>query len=808
MKSLILFIISLVGLIVSVVLYLPDLNTGTTKDVILLISILICFISVITFSILSIRNFYARSNKVLKKRLDMWTNISYHINQVGDEVINELPVGILVIDDVFEVKWVNKFAKDIFGPNLIGYNLFEVSKDFLELNQKANFLVKTKSHKYDCVYKKDNKSLYLFDVTKREEITLKFIGSIPAFGIVSFDNLDEALSGLDFSAQSAIKAEYFQAISDWSEKFESLLRPLNEERLILITNRGKLSQMCDDKFSVLDRVRELSKKHSLRVSISVGVASWDLSYEELGDYAQNAVELAEKRGGDQAVVNVENQKIEFFGGRTDALFKSSKVIVRINAQELRELIEGSSNVFIMGHINADADAFGAMLIVNRMVKSYGIKSHMILDEDRVDKTVRLMIDKIQDVDRMVLADSLTTAETLKKINAESLLVVVDTQNPKLVHSPELLEKIKRVAVLDHHRTGDDVINASYSYIETAASSSVELCLELMQFVNKDIEITPIEATIMYAGLIIDTADFTSRTSPRTFEVAGKLFELEADAAVVKTLLRKDLDRTLEINRLLDKMEIYQKRFAIVHTEEVIEDRVFLAQVSSAMLDIDGLDAAFTIARLSDTEVGVSARSIPPVNVQLLMEQLGGGGHLQSAAAQVKNRTVDEVYEDVKRLIDIESKGGEAETMKVILITEVKGKGLIGDVIEVANGYGQFLISSKQAILASNANLKDLENKKLAEEEAIEKHKEIMKKLQSEIDGKSITLGIQIGKDEKLFGAVTTKQIVEEFENEFGIKLDKKKVTLSSDINSLGIYSATVDLYKGIKAQFEVSIVEK
>ncbi|MDL2292266.1 50S ribosomal protein L9 [Acholeplasma sp. OttesenSCG-928-E16] len=808
MLSLVFLIISLIGLVLTSVFFFLRIDTSGTAETILLIALIVSLVLVVFFTILTIRKYYSRKSSILQKRLDMWSNLSYHVNQVGDEVINELPVGVLVIDENQIIRWVNQYAKEILGPNLIGQNLVDISKGFENISNKKTFLITTAKGKFEGTYKNENQAIYLFDVTKQEEISEKYFNSIPTLGFINFDNLEEALLAYDFSEQSALKTEYLTAISDWASRYEALLKPLSEDRLMLVTSREKLYQMTEERFSILDKVREISQRHSIKVSVSMGVASWDVNLEDLESYSQSAIELAEKRGGDQVVVNIQDQKIEYFGGKTDTLSKSSKVEARVNAQRLKDLIEEASNVLIMGHVDTDVDAFGAMLIINRIVWSMNKKSFMILDPDRIDKTVSATLKQINETDKTIIHDVISTAEALKKINNDTLLVIVDTQNPNIVHSKEILSKVEHIAVLDHHRTGDSTIEAEFSYIETAASSSVELCFELLQFFNKDIEISPIEATVMYAGLIIDTNDFTARTSPRTFEVAGKLVELDADATLVKIWLRRDLVRTLEINRLLNQIEIYKEHFAIVKTNKVYDDRVFLAQVSDQMLEIDGVDAAITIAKISDTMVGVSARSFAPINVQVLMEELGGGGHLQSAAAQIENSNIDEIYDRVKDLIDVEYGGGKKEFMKVILLLDVKGKGKKDDVIEVANGYGQFLINNKQALAASDENLKNLSLKKQQEEEAELKHVEVMQKIKSEIDGKSITIGIQIGKDDKLFGSVTTKQIVEEFENEYGIKIDKKKVNLSSDINSLGIYSATVDLYKGIKAQFEINIVEK
>jgi ribosomal protein L9 len=348
----------------------------------------------------------------------------------------------------------------------------------------------------------------------------------------------------------------------------------------------------------------------------------------------------------------------------------------------------------------------------------------------------------------------------------------------------------------------------YSIVEPYASSTIELLIDLFDFYNpqEEIELTPLEASIMYGGIVVDTLNFAFRTSSRTFEIASYLKEKGADNTEVKMWLRRDIIRTLEINKLLESVEIYMNRFAIISTQEIYEDRVLLAQVADEALLIDGMSAAFVVAKISENRIGVSARSYQDMNVQVIMESLGGGGHLNSAAAQISDSTVENVKEEIKKFISLEYGGGEA--MKVILLEDVRGRGQKDDVIEVAGGFGQYLISQKKAIIANDENLTKLEQKKTSEQEALQKHLQIMRTLKKEIDGKKITIGIQLGQDEKMFGTVTTKQIVEQFEKEHGVILDRKKLELSSDINSVGIYTATITLHKEIKAQFEVHIVEK
>ncbi len=811
MKRWLFFGIALILLGISVYLYIPYFNIQGGDEFVRLLFLIgsTIFVFAMLYVMLNIQT--RTKIKTLQNRLSMWTKLSYHVNQVGDEVFNELPIGIIALDDDFEIKWANPHAKIIFDPKMTGKLLKDIHPQLhmLAMNNKVNFMIQVKNETYDVIYRPELKFFYLFNQTERETVKELYQNHLPALGIIYLDNLDEAISSLDVLEQSSLKGEYLAAIADWANKYDGFLKPYDDERLVVMLYRKQLNLMIQDKFDILDKVRQISTQNQVRISISMGIASWDVDYEELGIYAQNAIELAEKRGGDQVVVNIQDQKIQYFGAKTNASAKSSRVSVRINAQTIRDFIEKSSNVFIMGHQQADLDAFGSMVAVMHMARASKKQALLVLEEQKCDLTTQKIIDILRKEVPEYQQNYVLPEEALRMMNENSLLIVVDSQSPRIVMSPEVLEKTQKLIVIDHHRVGEDSFDADFSFIEPYASSTIELVMELLNFYNleDEMDITPLEATIMYGGLIVDTNNFSYRTSSRTFEVASKLKELGADITEAKLWLRRDLLRTLEINRLLNKVDIFLERFAFVVTTEVYDDRILLAQVAEALLSINGIDAAFMISRLGNDTVGVSARSYQQVNVQLLMEALGGGGHLNSAAAQVKNQSVAEVYEQLKTYLELEY-GGGGEIVKVILLEDVKGKGKKDDVIEVASGYGQFLVTQKKALIANEENLAALNKAKEEAFEAQQRHLELMKKLKSEIDGKKVTLGIQIGQDGKLFGAVTTKQIVEAFDAAHHIIIDKKKVELSSEINSVGIYTASVQLHKDVKAVFEVHIVEK
>ena len=779
--------------------------------------ILISCIVLISLGLAFIAYSYISNNKDkkikwLENRLEVWNNISYHVKRAGDEAFNELPVGIIIFDDEYEIKWANRYAKSIFQNKLVERPLMAIHNDLYEQikanNENINIAVYEK--KYDVIYRPENKLLYMFDVTEREEIVHKYKDRTTAIGIIYLDNMEESLASYDMQEKSEMRGKYLGEISDWVSHFGAFLKPYDDDRLMMICDYSQLCKMMAERFEILNTIRSISNEHSLRITASFGIACWDIGYEELGSFAQNAIELAEKRGGDQVVVNIQNEKIQYFGGKTNALEKSSKVLVRVMAQTLKDLIEEASDVLVMGHTNMDTDCLGAILGVTKMALTSEKQTRIVIEKEKLDPTVTKVY-QIINKEHVALANLFIDApDAIASIKPTTLLIVVDTQSPRIIMNQDVLAKASKVAVIDHHRRGGVTFEEPlFNYVEPYASSSVELITEMFPFYGKKVSVSAFEATIMLSGIVVDTNDFTFRTGSRTFDVASILKEYGADMIKVRTLLRDEIDRYRTISSLANQVEILFERYAVVkNANNSILDRVLLAQVSERLLDIDGVDAAFTIGYVGTDQVGVSARSYQEVNVQLIMEEMGGGGHLNSAAVQISNTDVESVYKLLVNILEREYLQDGEEKMKVILQEDVKGRGAKGDIIDVANGYGNFLISNGKAIEATPDNIKKMKEDKEAQAQAAEVHLQLMNKLKEEIEDKSVDVYIKMGDDGKLFGSITTKQIADEFERQFNIHLDKRKIVLPSDINSLGIYEAEVQLHKDVTAKIQIHVLEK
>lgn len=746
--------------------------------------------------------------KKLREQIEIWSDTTYHINAAGDMAFQTLPIGIMIYDKDYNVKWFNDYAQKCLKKSLKDVPLSEISPDLKEfvLGNETSFVLKDGGQTYEFSLKKENKILYFFDTTKETELKTRYLNRNIAIGIIVVDNLEESLKRYDVQDKTTISGQILGEISNWAQSYNCFFQSIDDDRILIITDREELTKMIDDKFVILDRIRDLSKASRLKTTISVGIASYDLKPNEVGDLALNSVELAEKRGGDQAVVNIQGAKIQYIGGQVNALEKNTLVAVRMQTNSLRELADSYEKVLIMAHDKADCDAFGSIIGALRLVGSFGANAKIALEYDNLDVTAKKAYDLLIAEQPDFVDNILDEARALNYLNSNTLLVVCDTQSPNLVMFKSIISKAMHVAVIDHHRVGDvDFTNVEMSYVETYSSSTVELISEMFMFAPSP-KISAIEATLMLCGMVVDTNYFTYRAGYRTFEVASTLKENGADMVKVRRVLRDSYNSEKEISEAVVKSEIVFNHFAVALIDKIYDDRTILAKISDRLLTIEGVDASFTLAYLAEDEVAISARSLDSVNVQIIMEEMGGGGHLQAAACQIKDKNINEVKElllqILKRDYDVE---GE-EKMKVILLKDVKGKGKKDEILEVNNGYGNFLINNGDAILCNDANLKQLEENKKQEAIDKENRRNVLLKLKDEIEAKTVTIYIKQGADGKLFGHVTSKQIVDEFDAQNGIRLDKRKLELPADINAIGIYQASVNLDKDIQATFQINVV--
>lgn len=572
-----------------------------------------------------------------------------------DYAFNEVSVGIINYDpDTKEAKWLNPFAEDIFkkdGQSLISPELIQ---NYLSLYEKDKDIFKVGEHVYRFNIDTSQNTITFEDITKESNLYQEKLGMQTAIGIVSVDNYDDITDNLDDKEISYLNSFITTMISDWMDQYQVFYKRLNAERYFFIAQLEDVKKMMDGKFQILDKIRKESSTREIAVTLSMGISYGGETLNQTGNTAQTNLDTALVRGGDQVVVKEakDDAKPVFYGGRTASVAKRTRVRSRAMSTAIQGILSESSDVYIMGHKYPDMDAIGSAFGMARLAKFHDRHAWIVLDKN----------ESIPDVERVMstlkehpdLAEQIITPkEAMKKKTDSSLLIMVDYHKPSLSISQELYEQFAKVVIIDHHRRGDEFpVKPLLSYIESSASSASELVTELIEYQsNSNRRLDKFEATLLLAGIVVDTKSFSVRTTSRTFDVASYLRACGADSSLVQYLLSSDLTSYLEMNSLIAQSEYVTPDTVIVTgSEEKEYDSVTAAKTADTLLSMVGINAAFVITKRTDKQIGISARSNGSINVQLIMENLGGGGHFTNAAVQLSNVTVSEVKEQLLRVI--------------------------------------------------------------------------------------------------------------------------------------------------------------
>ena len=724
--------------------------------------------------------------------------------------LSSMPVGIILYDEEYNIVFANANAKEIFSNALVDRTLKVINRDLYENISKriGKFLANVYDKIYDVVHYPKNNAIYLFEVTDREQIKQKYYDFSDVIGVMSLDNFNEATSNLDFQVKANIQGLLLSALNSWCSTNDIYFINLRPEKSVIMMNRKKLDDIMKNQFPILNVISKIAQDNEVRVTLSIGIAAFEVSPPELGEAAEEALKLAIARGGDQVVVNLKNQPIKFFGGKTNTVEKRSKIAAKVNSRALEDFFAERNSVFIMPHKFTDLDALGAAVGLLEMALTKNKNSKIVLDFDNVDQTTSKLINMLNQEYIKLLDYLIDPEDALEQINHDSLLILVDHHSPSQSNVPMLTEKTKHIVVIDHHRRLDNAItDMLMNYVEPYASSSVELVVELIDFFREEVEIDPFEATIMLAGMMIDTNNFTVHTGTRTFESAAKLRNDGADPSKAKLILRESLDDIRTKSNLVNRARIIDNHFAITVLErEDVTERVQLAKTADELLEIDNIIASFAIGFIDGETVAISARSINNFNVQIIMEKFGGGGHMNNAAAQIKDASPDDIASKIEQIIHESFK--EDTSMKLILIKDVKGKGKKGDVIEVATGYGNYLLTSKHAIAASAANVKSLNEEIEKQKQDANKEYQNALELKKSVEESPIKIYVKLGESGKLFGSINSKQIADELKRAYNLTVDKRKIDLSDNINSLGKYDVNIKLHKDVTAVISIQVLEQ
>ncbi len=488
--------------------------------------------------------------------------------------------------------------------------------------------------------------LYLSDLTELYQVRDEYVRSRPVVSIILVDNYDELTKNLTEGGISSLNARINDSISKWTEDYHGLLRKMERNRFLFVFEKRDLSRAMEDKFSLLEDIHTIENPAGLSASISIGIGVDGVSFEESYEFAALSLEMALSRGGDQAVVK-DRYNFNFYGGRAKEADRTSKVRSRVTSNSMMELIGGSSQVFIMGHKNADLDSLGAAMGVACMCRKKGKKPHIVLDVE--NNAAQALLDEILQVPEYQDA-FLTGQDALLLADTHSTLIVVDTNSPDLVESKPLLEAIGQVCVVDHHRRAAEYINpVMLNLHEPYASSASELVTELLEYAVERSDVLPIESKSLLAGIFLDTKSFNVRTGERTFEAAALLRQWGADTVEVKKLLQSDFQDTMAKYQIIKSSRLYRQEIAIAALNTGTT-RTLAAQAADELLDISGITASFVLYPDGDM-VYVSARSIGDANVQIILEPLGGGGNTATAGAQIRGCTVKEALDRLVASID-------------------------------------------------------------------------------------------------------------------------------------------------------------
>ena len=602
--------------------------------------------------------FYILQKKKAVEQMERYiSKLTNRIKDSSEKGINKFPIGIIVIDENKNIEWANNFIyKNIKVEEIKGLNILELMPEISELFELETpvdnqFEIFGKFYKVN--YQKDSGYIYFFDITESKVVMQRFRDTRPIILNLSLDNYEDVYDSLEDEVASRLDATVVITLTDWAKKNSIYLKRIDDDRFIGLLNVKDLKKIEKEKFQILDTIRNLKEEFDAPITLSIGVGMGTDFLPELGELAKSSLDLALGRGGDQVAMKDVDGTIRFYGGKTNPQEKRTRIKARVVSNALADIVSDSDKIIVMGHKRPDFDAVGACVGIYTFSKIVGKECYIILNDSDRDETIQKVMFEIDNSDEQLSKVFVDSDEAWELMTPQTTLIVVDTSDASRVIDAAILSKANRKVIIDHHRRGEDIItNPLLTYIEPYASSSSELIAELIEYQTKIEKITPIAATIMLGGIVVDTQNFSIRTGSRTFDAAAYLRSNGADPTRVKTILKEPFEN------FMNRVEIINN--SIQKTPEIImakapEDKyytnVMLAQSADLLLTLKGIECSFAIGYLEEGKVGISARSLGNINVQLIMEELGGGGHLANAATQIEGINLDEALDRLNDAID-------------------------------------------------------------------------------------------------------------------------------------------------------------
>ncbi len=602
------------------------------------------------------------SKKKISEITEYVENLSIHTTSAAKDSMLNIPMPLTVLDLTGNIVWHNEVFAEMTGGNHFENHISTVVPDIeilkiLENRHNINFNIKYDEKDYQITgnvvefNNDDNKFyslvLYWTDRTREEEYVKKYNDSRVLNSIVLIDNYEDITKGLPQQSVSKLISSMDQLISNWASENEGIYRKLEKDRYYILFENRNICNIIDKKFEILNEMKKIESENSMQATMSIGIGDAD-TVQKSEEYAKIALDMALGRGGDQAVIKNE-EGFRFFGGNSESTGRNTKVKSRVVALALRELIENSSTVFITGHKNCDADSLGASVAVCKMAALYGKKAYIIVG-DLLSVTKKLVDElKIEES----YSDVFISEQTALQMELDdALLVVVDTHNPVYVEASKLINEIEDIVLIDHHRRGQSSIEKPVlTYQEPYASSTCEMVTEIFQYIKDGAKLTPKEAQAVYAGMVLDTKNFSMKTGVRTFEAASFLRRMGVDTVNVKRIFQNDMSMYVKRAKIVSNAENYLGKIAISYWDEVEDTaNVIASQAADEMLNITDIKASFVLCRAEDSIV-ISGRSLGEYNVQVVLEKIGGGGHMTIAGAQLKEKTMVEALDILKHAID-------------------------------------------------------------------------------------------------------------------------------------------------------------
>lgn len=661
-------ILSILLIVMDVLVFSVSVKAGTLVSI-----FLAAYILVVVF-------LYFHSKTMIMNEL---ISFATQYGQVQKTLLNEFAVPYALLDYNGKILWMNEAFSTLTGKNkryrkAVSCVFPEIAGDKLPKKEEKEVNIRYNERDYKAVMKSvslkklleesglvemeshsDLIALYLFDETELNQYIRQKEDEKLVTGLLYLDNYDEALDSVEEVRRSLLAALIERKLGKYFSEVDCLLKRLEKDKFILVMRQKSLEELKKKRFNILEDVKTVNIGNDMAVTISIGIGLNAPTYAQSYEYSRIAIDLALGRGGDQVVIKDKDQ-MTFFGGKSQQMGKNIRVKARVKAHALREFMISNDKVIVMGHKISDVDSIGAGIGIYRAAKSLNKRAHIVVNNPTM--SVRPIIESFRqnaDYDEHMFINSEAAREI---VDSNTVVVVVDTNKPSYTECEELLQKTKTIVVLDHHRQGSEVIkNAVLSYIEPYASSTCEMVAEILQYFSDDIRIYNIEADALYSGIMIDTNNFTAKTGVRTFEAAAFLRRCGADVTRVRKMFRDDVKSYKAKAEAIRNVETYKGSFAIsvCPSEGIDSPTVVASQAANELLNVDSIRASFVLTDYQN-KIYISARAIDEVNVQIIMERLGGGGHINMAGAQLPGISVNEAIRQLKETLDKMMKEGDIE----------------------------------------------------------------------------------------------------------------------------------------------------